>query len=82
MLDRMSDTSRIVDRLIAKELVEKAVCSKDRRLVDVTISSKGQALLKKLDAEANQLDNVIMNNISEEEAEDLSKLLDKIRDRK
>ncbi|HVG15150.1 MAG TPA: MarR family transcriptional regulator [Chitinophagaceae bacterium] len=82
MLDRMSDTSRIVDRLIAKELVEKAVCSKDRRLVDVTISPKGQALLKKLDAEANQLDKVIMSNITEAEAEDLSQLLDKIRDRK
>lgn len=82
MLDRMSDTSRIVDRLIAKELVMKAVCSKDRRLVDVTISPKGQALLRKLDAEANQLDKIIMSNITEAEAEDLSKLLDKIRERK
>ena len=82
MLDRMSDTSRIVDRLIAKELVDKAVCPKDRRLVDVTISAKGQSLLKKLDAEANQLDKAIMSNITETEAETLSNLLDKIRHRK
>ncbi|RYD92123.1 MAG: MarR family transcriptional regulator, partial [Sphingobacteriales bacterium] len=37
MLDKMSDTSRIVDRLVAKELVQKVTCAKDKRLVDVTI---------------------------------------------
>ena len=35
MLDRMSDTSRIVDRLVAKQLVKKVVCAKDRQLVAV-----------------------------------------------
>ncbi|HEY0039943.1 MAG TPA: MarR family transcriptional regulator, partial [Flavisolibacter sp.] len=45
MLDKMSDTSRIVDRLVLKDLVEKRTCSKDKRLVDVTITEKGQALL-------------------------------------
>src|SRR5687767_14075837 len=51
MLDKMSDTSRIVDRLIAKGLVKKTTCSKDKRLVDVVITEKGQKLLKKIDAE-------------------------------
>ena len=41
MLDKMSDTSRIVDRLIAKGLVKKAICKTDRRLVDVLITEKG-----------------------------------------
>ena len=78
MLDKMSDTSRIVDRLLAKELVKKCVCPKDKRLVDVTISDKGQKLLKKLDTEAANIDNV-MNNLTESEAEQLSNLLDKLR---
>src|SRR5690242_290818 len=49
MLDRMSDTSRIVDRMIVKDLVQKSTCPKDKRLVDVVITEKGQELLKKLD---------------------------------
>lgn len=79
MLDKMSDTSRIVDRLLAKEFVTKVICTKDRRLVDVTISEKGQNLLQKLDAEANKLDE-ILGNLNEEEAEKVSRLLDKLRD--
>src|SRR5688572_14716466 len=44
MLDKMSDTSRIVDRLVLKGLVKKTICSKDKRLVDVVIIDKGQKL--------------------------------------
>ena len=78
MLDKMSDTSRIVDRMVLKELVEKRTCSKDKRLVDITITEKGQTLLKRLDDASEQMDNV-MNNLSEGEAEQLSSLLDKLR---
>jgi len=79
MLDRMSDTSRIVDRLVVKQLVKKVTCSKDRRLVDVTITDRGQVLLKKLDVEIKYIDN-ILTNISDKEAETISNLLDKLRD--
>ena len=79
MLDRMSDTSRIVDRLVTKQLVKKTVCAKDRRLVDVVITEKGQNLLKKLDPEVNEMDNVT-SNITDKEAETISNLLDKLRD--
>ena len=78
MLDKASDTSRIVDRLVLKELVEKRTCSKDKRLVDVTITEKGQALLARLDDAAAEMD-AVMNNLSETEAEELSSLLDKLR---
>ena len=79
MLDRMSDTSRIVDRLVAKQLVKKVVCNKDRRLVDVTITEKGQNLLKRLDGQVNNMDS-ILSNITEKEAQTISNLLDKLRD--
>lgn len=78
MLDKMSDTSRIVDRLILKGLAEKTTSSKDHRLVDVLITEKGQAVLKEVDEGPNIVLEV-MNNVSEEEMEELSHLLDKIR---
>jgi MarR family transcriptional regulator, 2-MHQ and catechol-resistance regulon repressor len=78
MLDKMSDTSRIVDRLITKGLVKKGVCKADRRLVDVMISDKGKKLLERLDKKQDDLDNII-GNLSVKEAETLSELLDKIR---
>ena len=46
MLDKMSDTSRIVDRLVLKGLAKKTVCANDKRLVDVSISTKGKTLLE------------------------------------
>jgi len=78
MLDKMSDTSRIVDRLVSKGLVEKTVCPADKRLVDVTVSEKGKELLAKLDAGSDHI-NEVMNSLSEDEAEQLSALLDKLR---
>lgn len=78
MLDKMSDTSRLVERLIKKELLEKKSCKLDKRLVDVTITEKGLALLATLDANASELDNVIAN-LTEAEALQLSFLLDKAR---
>jgi DNA-binding MarR family transcriptional regulator len=79
MLEKMSDTSRIVDRLIAKELVRKLTCKNDRRLVDVVISDKGKKLLERLDARQDEIDGVL-GNLSEKDANILSDLLDKIRD--
>lgn len=79
MLDKMSDTSRLVDRLILKDLVKKSPCPKDKRLVDVVITGRGQELLKKIDAHSNGMDH-LMSGLSEEEAGQLSFLLDKLRD--
>jgi DNA-binding MarR family transcriptional regulator len=81
MLDKMSDTSRIVDRLVIKSLVAKCTCKHDKRLVDVSITAKGLELLEKMDLEEYQTDD-ILKGLSEEEAELLSQLLDKVRDSK
>ena len=78
MLEKMSDTSRIVDRLITKGLVKKVVCKSDRRLVDVIITDKGKKLLERLDLKEDEMDKVL-GNLSEKEAEQLSELLDKMR---
>ena len=78
MLDKMSDTSRIVDRLITKGLVEKNACLKDKRLVDITISKKGLVLVDKLDQFNNQID-AVLKGVNEKEAQTINQLLDKIR---
>ena len=78
MLDKMSDTSRIVDRLIKKELVKKVVCEGDRRLVDVSISDLGLQLLDRIDHRQDDMDSVF-KNLDEEQAITLNNLLDKIR---
>jgi DNA-binding MarR family transcriptional regulator len=78
MLDKMSDTSRIVDRLIGKGLVEKNTCVKDKRLVDITLSKKGIQLVEKLDQFNDQIDTII-KGIDEKEAVMINQILDKIR---
>jgi DNA-binding MarR family transcriptional regulator len=81
MLDKMSDTSRIVDRLVLKDLAKKTVCKNDKRLVDVSISTKGKLLLEKIDKYNNDMD-AILGNLTDAEAKSLNKLLDKIRELK
>lgn len=78
MLDKMSDTSRIVDRLIAKELVVKSTCEKDKRLVDITLSTKGLNLIDQLDQFNDRID-ALLNGINESEAKLMNEILDKIR---
>lgn len=78
MLDKMSDTSRIVDRLVLKGLVKKVISKVDKRLVDVSITDKGKKLLAKLDAHQEEMD-AVLSNLSESDAKTLNKLLDKIR---
>ncbi len=78
MLDKMSDASRLVDRLIKKKLVDRNVCPEDRRKVNVIITQAGLDLLKQIDTLDNQFDN-IFKNLTEKEAKKLNELLDKLR---
>jgi DNA-binding MarR family transcriptional regulator len=78
MLDKMSDTSRIVDRLVIKGLVKKTTSKLDKRLVDVVITDKGKKLLAKLDRCEDEMDGII-GAISVAEAKALNKILDKMR---
>ena len=81
MLDKMSDTSRIVDRLVLKGLAKKNICKNDKRLVDVSISTEGKKILSTIDQYEKDMD-AILGNLSDAEAKNLNKLLDKIREPK
>jgi DNA-binding MarR family transcriptional regulator len=78
MLDKMSDASRIVDRLVQKELVDRTVNTNDRRAVDILITNKGIDILSKLDAEL-LFDQIINEDFNNTDAGILSDLLDKMR---
>ena len=78
MLDKISDTSRIVDRLAQKGLVVKQSNAVHKRAVDIKISDKGLELLELMDQEVS-LSELISSNLSEQEAITLNDLLDKMR---
>ena len=77
MLDKNSDVSRLLDRLLAKDLVSKRTCPNDKRATDVNITEPGLELLRSLEKYQTELDGVL--SINEEEAAQLSELLDKCR---
>jgi DNA-binding MarR family transcriptional regulator len=78
MLDKMSDVSRIVERLRLKGLVLRQSAEKDRRSVEVIITPKGLDLLDSIDPELDILDKLV-GNLTPEETVLLNKMLDKIR---
>ena len=78
MLDKMSDASRIVDKLLEKKLVERHISKHDRRHVDVFITKKGLKVLSDLDNRDKEFENH-SSNLSIKETEVLNSLLDKLR---
>lgn len=79
MLDKSSNTSRLVDKLLAKNLAKRSSCESDRRAVDVVITEEGLGLLKTLDPFIEEWENRF-NIITPEQAEQISELLDKLRE--
>jgi DNA-binding MarR family transcriptional regulator len=78
MLDRMSDTSRVVERLRKTGLLKRNVAANDRRVARIIITEKGLKLLDEMKSKEAEMDKMT-GNLSNEEAELLSSLLDKIR---
>lgn len=78
MLDKNSDVSRLLDRLIGKELVKKNQCPNDKRATEISITPPGLKLLDLLDNSIDNLDAVFLS-LTKEEAKTLSDLLDKAR---
>ena len=78
MLDKMSDTTRLIDRMVTKGWVKKSVSKTDRRLVDIMITDEGLDLLDEIKGIESQAEE-IFGNLSIEEVQKLSDLLDKVR---
>jgi DNA-binding MarR family transcriptional regulator len=78
MLDKMSDASRIVERLRLKNMVKREISPDDKRIVHISITDEGIKLLDSIEMHVEEMEKS-MKNLSREEAVQLNKLLDKIR---
>ncbi|MGY6742086.1 MAG: MarR family winged helix-turn-helix transcriptional regulator [Cecembia sp.] len=78
MLNRMSNASRLVEKLKQKGLVIREESARDRRQVDVLITDKGLEVLQKLEASIYRLNRELVK-LNEEEVNQLNDLLDRLR---
>ena len=78
MLDKMSNATRLVEKLKQKGLVERELCETNRRQVDISITEKGSGLLKKIDGEKIEWLSTL-KNVTKAEAIELNRILDKLR---
>lgn len=77
MVTKMSNTTRLVDKLLAKGYVSRSVCPSNRRKVEILITDKGSEVLSKMDKVVADAENGIVQNFNKKELEQLNHLLDK-----
>lgn len=77
MIERAPNATRLMDKLLSKQLIKRQACKLDRRVVYVKITKEGLALLSEIDKQENRF--LFLYNLTEDEAITLSNLLDKAR---
>ena len=80
MLDQSSNVSRLVDKLISKDLVNRSVSSKDRRRIEIVITSRGLSVLKEIDVIFADMTSKIKAIISDDNAKQTNRILDQLRE--
>lgn len=78
MVHRTSNTTRLVDKLIEKKLVERVIPKENRRIVEISITKKGLDLLARIDPEFTRLENQMVSNLDKKEVAELNRLLEKM----
>ncbi len=79
MIAKTSNTTRLVDKLLLKELVTREVCPENRRKIEVQITPKGMKILEILDPKIIYLENKFAQNLTSQELQELNQLLEKYR---
>ncbi len=79
MVSKMSNTTRLVDKLITKGYVKRVICKSNRRKVEITITEQGKEFLKEVTLVMNTFENKVTSNLSNEELISLNDLLNKLR---
>jgi len=78
MIYKMSNTSRLIDKLIDKKLVKRSPCKENRRKVEIIITETGLSLLSDLDSKIESAEKKILDPLDNESQKRLRKLLNKI----
>jgi len=79
MISRMSNTSRLVDKLIQKDLVKRQVCENNRRKVEIFITTKGKAMLDQVNKLVDEKEFEITENLTTDQLKTLNTLLNDLR---
>lgn len=79
MIQRMSNVSRLIDKLLDKKLVTRTECKDNRRRVDIAITQGGLDLLDELEPGLNVIFKGFANNLKKENAQLLGEWLDELR---
>lgn len=80
MIEKSPNTTRLMDKLIDKKLITRTRCTDDRRVVYIKISNQGLNLLSEIDKKLrDEQEKFVSTGLSDEEANQLSDLLDKLR---
>ena len=77
MVTKMSNTTRLVDKLLNKGYVNRAICETNRRKVEIVITDLGMDVLSKMDKAVSSAEKEAVSNLSQKELETLNTLLDK-----
>jgi len=78
MVNRMSNTTRIVDKLIDKNFVQRSICEKNRRKIELFITEEGRSLLTLLDQVVDEVETQLTDQLNTDEKQNLVSLLNKI----
>ena len=79
MVSKMSNTTRLVDKLVVKNLCERIICPSNRRKVEIRITDEGLKLLEKIDPVIDSVENDIAEKINEKEILSLNTKLNELR---
>jgi len=79
MINKMSNTTRLIDKLIKKKYVKKNINKTNRRKIDITITHEGLKLLDIVDAIIESTEKKIIGSLTDEETQELIRLLGKVR---
>ncbi len=77
MITKMSNTTRLVDKLILKGYVDRITCPSNRRKIEISITKKGKTALEKMDKAMDEAEDGILKNMSKKDLEQLNELLNK-----
>jgi DNA-binding MarR family transcriptional regulator len=79
MLDKSSNVSRLIDKLISKDLIVRSVSSEDRRRIEILINDNGISVLEKIDLILAKMNSKLKDLISDEDAQKTNRILDQLR---
>jgi DNA-binding MarR family transcriptional regulator len=79
MITKNSNTTRLIDKLLLKEMVTRDVCSENRRKIEIQITNKGLKVLDNLDSKIKEHDEFFTKNLNQQELIELNSLLEKLR---